>query len=112
MSWLNLALGLIREAATTEVGQDILKDIRSGVSGTDKKANPPPRDAKAVEAWMRSVEERLQTADRNTEVLVGMLNSQDAALIRIQKRQRIWNLCLGAAVILTAVVLAWLWSSG
>jgi hypothetical protein len=107
MSWLNLALGLIREAATTDVGQEILSDMRSGGSKGDPRT-APPSDADRVEQWMRSVEDRLAVSDRNTEMLVRMLNTQDDALVRIQKRQRIWNIALGAAILVLGGMLAWL----
>lgn len=108
MSWLSLALGLIREAATTEMGQDILRDVRSGASR--KRASPKAAEAepRTIDPWRQSVEDRLNVADRNAEMLVRMLNVQEEALIRIQKRQRIWNLALAGAL-LTAIVVLWFW---
>ena len=104
MSWFTLALGLIREAATTETGQDILNDMRSG---TRRGATASPKEP--VDPWRQSIERRLGVADRNTESLVKMLNAQDAMLVRIQKRQRIWNVCLTTAIALTAGLLVWAW---
>ena len=101
MSWLTVALGLIKEAAGTEVGQDIINDMRPG---TQREPPKPGEDA-----WRQSVEQRLGVTDRNAEMLVLMLNAQDDALIRIQKRQRIWNLCLAGAIILAGGALVWLW---
>lgn len=113
MSWLNLALGLIREAATTDLGQEILSDMRTGGPRGDPKTAPPSGSDQVrsdqVGHWMRSVEDRLKVSDRNTEMLVQMLNAQDEALIRIQKRQRIWNIALGAAILAFGGMLAWLW---
>jgi hypothetical protein len=110
VSWLNLALGLIREAATSDVGQDILRDIRKGRAGERPApaTDPGQSQAKAVEAWMKSVEDRLEVLDRNVETLVGLVNAQDEALIRIQKRQRIWNLALAGGLLAAAAVLVWL----
>ena len=107
MSWFTLALGLIKEAAGTEVGRDIINDMRPGTPGQRAKQAQDPGPA-ATEAWRRSVEERFGVAGRNTEMLVQMLNAQDEALIRIQKRQRIWNLCLSGSVIVVAAILVWL----
>ena len=102
MSWLSLALGLIREAATTEVGQDIINDLRSNVTGNRR---PPPNRPEEVNEWRQSVEERIAVVDRNVAMLVQMLNAQDEMLIRVQKRQRIWNFVL-ASGILVAIALA------
>jgi len=109
MSWLNLALGLIREAASTEAGQDILNDMRSG-SRPENRPNPsePQSDAEAFEAWMRSVETRLKVAERNAEMLAGMLNAQDEAMTRIRKQQRIWNYAFVAALLIESAGLVWL----
>lgn len=114
MSWLNLALGLIREAATTDLGQEILSDMRTGGSGSDPKSAPSSDSDRTrndqTGRWMRSVEDRLTVSDRNTEMLVRMLNAQDEALIRVQKRQRIWNIALGASILAIGGMLAWLWA--
>lgn len=105
MSWIGLALGLIREVASTEQGQEIIKDFRGGGK---KKTNPAPEREAEVGPWRQSVEDRLSVADRNATMLAGMLNAQNEALIRIQKRQRIWNVALAAGVLLAlAVPLAW-----
>ncbi len=56
----------------------------------------------------QSVEEGLSVADRDATMLAGILNAQQEALIRIQKRQRIWNLALARGVPLAlAVPLVW-----
>ena len=102
MSWISLAIGLIREAATTEVGRDIINDLRSNVSG---KRRPPPDRPEEVNEWRQSVEERIAVVDRNVAMLVQMLNAQDEMLIKVQKRQRIWNFVL-AGGILVAIGLA------
>ncbi len=102
MSWLSLALGLFREAATTEVGQDIISDLRSKVTGNRR---PPPDRPEEVNEWRQSVEERIAVVDRNVAMLVQMLNAQDEIRIKVQKRQRIWNFVL-AGGILVAIGLA------
>jgi len=104
MSWFTLALGLIREAATTEVGQEILSDMRPGTRREETRAPAEP-----VDAWRQAVEQRLRVADRNAEALVRMLNAQNDALLRIQKRQRVWNICLAATVLIMAGALLWVW---
>jgi len=102
MSWLRLAVGLIREAATTQTGQDMINDIRSSAF---KGKQGPPDAQEDVGEWRQSVEARLSIGDKNAEMLVQMLNAQDEALIKIQKRQRVWNLVL-AATVLAAIALA------
>ncbi len=97
MSWVRLALGLIREAATTDVGQEIIRDLRSNKS---KKRQAPPKDAGHIDRWRQAVEERISVVDRNIEMLVGMLNAQDEVLLKIQKRQRVWNLVLAGTTLL------------
>ena len=97
MSWVRLALGLIREAATTEVGQEIISDLRSNKS---RKRQAPPKDAENIDRWRQAVEERISVVDRNIEMLVGMLNAQDEVILKIQKRQRVWNLVLAGTTLL------------
>ena len=49
-----------------------------------------------------------RVADRNATMLVGILNAHQEALIRIQKRQRIWNVALAGSVPLALTVpLVW-----
>ena len=102
MSWLRLALGLIREAATTEVGQEIINDIASGAAARARGQRPKPDEG--IDEWRRFVDERLTVIDRNQEILVQMLNAQVETLIKIQKRQRVWNVAL-AFGILSALIL-------
>ena len=105
MSWVRLALGLIREAATTELGQDIIRDMRSNAS---QKRRPAPTDAQQVAEWRRAVDERIDVVDRNIEMLVQLLNAQDETFIKIQKRQRVWNLILSGAILLALIALTFL----
>lgn len=104
MSWVRLALGLIREAATTEVGQDIIRDLRSNAS--EKRRTPPPTDAQQVAEWRKTVDERITVVDRNIEMLVQMLNAQDEVFLKIQKRQRVWNLVLSATILVALIAVA------
>ena len=98
MSWLSLAVGLIREAATTQTGQDIINDIRSAAF---RRKQGMPDTQEEVGEWRESVEARLSVGEKNAEMLVEMLNAQDEAMVKIQKRQRIWNMVLAAAILVT-----------
>jgi hypothetical protein len=104
MSWVTL-LGLIRDVATSNAGQEILKDLRS--DGNEPETAPPAGGAD-LERWRASVEHRLRTSDRNVEMLVRMLNAQDEMLIRIQKRQRVWNIVLGSLILVLSGSLVYL----
>jgi hypothetical protein len=104
MSWLSLAVGLIREAATTQTGQDIISDIRSTAF---KGKQGAPDKQEDVGEWRQSVEARLAVGEKNAEMLVQMLNAQDEAMIKIQKRQRIWNVALAVGM-LVAIALVFL----
>lgn len=111
MSWVGLALGLIRDVAVSQAGQEILKDIR----GNAKKQapEPPPNTDAELELWRRAVDERLTVNEKNMAVLVEMLNAQEANLVKIQKRQRIWNLALAAGVaVAIAIPVIWLFFGG
>ncbi len=103
MSWVHLALGLIREAATTELGQDIIRDLRSNAS---QKRRPAPTDAQQVAEWRSAVDERISVVDRNIEMLVQMLNAQDETFLKIQKRQRVWNLILSGGILAALIAVA------
>ena len=103
MSWVRLALGLIREAATTNLGKEIISDLKSNAS---QKMRATPKDAEHRAEWRRAVDERIGVVDRNIKMLVEMLNAQDETLLRIQKRQRVWNLALSGAIFLVLIVIA------
>ena len=96
MSWLRLALGLMREAASTEVGQDIINDLKESAFKTRQQDLNQMQNIDQVRAFL---EERMTVVDRNMEMLVQMLNAQDEAFLQIQKRQRIWNLVLACGVL-------------
>jgi hypothetical protein len=106
MSWVTLALGLIRDVATTEQGQEIINDLRTG--GAGRATRGAPNREEEVGEWRQSVEERLSVTDRNTEMLLHMLNAQDESLAKAQQRQRLWNLIL-AASILVAIAIPVVW---
>ena len=101
MSWLRLALGLMREAASTEVGQDIIKDLKESAFKTRQQDLNQMQNIDQVRAFL---EARMTVVDRNMEMLVQMLNAQDEALIQIQKRQRVWNLVLAGGVLVAIAV--------
>ena len=105
MSWVRLALGLIREAATTDLGQDIIRDLRSNASHSNasEKRRPALTDEKQVAEWRSAVDDRMSIVDRNVEMLVKMLNAQDETFLKIQKRQRVWNLVLAGTILATLV---------
>jgi len=88
MDWLRLAFGLIRDAVETE-------------------AAPPPRPAPEAQTGTdiesRLAEHRAQI-DRNLEAVVHMLNAQNAKLAESSRRQRIWNISLGAGLGVTLLI--------
>jgi len=100
MSWLKLALGLIREAAGTEVGQEMINNMRPSARKEVPSSGPPQHpDVKTLLA-----EHRIEI-DRNFEVVVSRLNEQQAQIQAAMGRQRIWNLAL-AAGLLAALIAA------
>jgi hypothetical protein len=105
MSWVTFALGLIRDVATTEAGQDIIKDLRGNSTG---QSRPAPTVEEDLGPWRQAVESRLGVGERNMESLVRMLNAQDESLVRIQKRQRVWNLVLAGGLLLALGAVGWL----
>lgn len=96
MSWLRLALGLMREAASTEVGKEIISDLKESAFKTRKQDLDQMQNIDQVKEFL---EERMMLVDRNIEMLVQMLNAQDETLVQIQKLQRIWNLVLMSGVL-------------
>jgi len=102
MSWLRLALGLMREAASTEVGQEIINDLKENAFGSGKQKLHQMENIDQMKTYL---EERMQLVDRNIEMLVQMLNVQHDKLVEINRRQRLWNLTL-AGVALTAIITA------
>ena len=98
MSWFRLALGLVREAASTEVGQGIINDLKENTFGARKEALDQMQDISQVRAFL---EERMRVVDRNMEMLVQTLNAQHEKLLQIQKRQRIWNITVASGLLVT-----------
>lgn len=95
MNWLDLVLGLAREAATSETGQEILRDLRG--TAAKKKDFAGVQD---VEGLKLVLEERQVQVDRNFELIVQMLNSQSDRFLKTNRRQRIWNIALAAGTVL------------
>ena len=99
MSWLKIAFGLIREAAGTQIGQEVIENMRSGRKGPSEPASAPaPVDVEALLA-----EHRAQV-DRNLEAVVAVLNQQNARMAETIRRQMIWNYTLAAGLAIALVV--------
>ncbi len=101
MTWFRLALGLVQEAAATEIGQDIINDIRSNAFKTREQDLTPMTNIDEVKAFLK---DRLNVLDRNIEMLVQTLNAQHEMLLEMQKVQRVWNLVLAGGVIVAIAV--------
>jgi hypothetical protein len=98
MSWLKVAFGIIREAAGTQLGQDVIENIRS--SGKNKTSEPPPASPD-VDTLL--AEHRAQV-DRNLEAIVAMVNQQNSRLDATIRRQRMWNVALGAGLAIALIL--------
>lgn len=98
MNWLKLAFGLIREAAGTQIGQEVIENMRSSARNTTSEPASPPLNVEALLA-----EHRLQM-DRNLEAIVAMLNEQNARLTETIRRQRIWNFALAGGLVIALIV--------
>ena len=101
MTWFRLALGLVQEAAATEIGQDIINDIRSNAFKTREQDLKPMTSIDEVKAFLK---DRVNVLDRNIEMLVQTLNAQHEMLLEMQKVQRVWNLVLAGGVIVAIAV--------
>ena|SRR5438552_7808692 len=99
MSWLKVAFGVIREAAGTQLGQEVIGNIHSSGRNKTTEAEPSPIDMQVLLA-----EHRAQV-DRNLEAVVAMVNQQNSRLAATIRRQRVWNLTLAAGLVI-AVILA------
>jgi hypothetical protein len=98
MSWLKVAFGVIREAAGTQLGQEVIENIRS--SGRNKSAEPAPTP---IDLPALLAEHRAQV-DRNLEVVVAMVNQQNSRLVATIRRQRVWNLTLAAGLSIALIL--------
>jgi len=98
MSWLKVAFGVIREAAGTQLGQEVIDNIRSSRRNKTSDPAPSPIDVQALLA-----EHRAQV-DRNLETVVVMVNEQNSRLAETIRRQRIWNLTLLAGLVIVLIV--------
>jgi hypothetical protein len=99
MSWLKVAFGVIREAAGTQIGQEVIENIVSSGRNKTSEPAPSPMDIHALLA-----EHRVQV-DRNLEAVVAMINEQNSRLAETIRRQRVWNLTLAAGLV-TVLILA------
>ena len=97
MSWLKVAFGLIREAAGTQIGQEMIQNMRSQARSKASEPGPAPLNVEGLLA-----EHRLQV-DRNIEAVVAMLNEQNSRLTETIRRQRIWNLALGGGLVIALI---------
>ena len=98
MSWLKVAFGIIREAAGTELGQEVIGNIRSSGKNRNSEPSAAPLDVETLLA-----EHRVQV-DRNLEAVVAMVNQQNSRLDASLRRQRVWNLALAAGVVIALVL--------
>jgi hypothetical protein len=93
MNLFKLAFGLFREAAGSDIGRDVINNMRN--SGR-KDANPEP--AINIEALLAEHRARV---DQSLEAVVEMVNAQNRRLAEAARRQRIWNRAVAAGLILT-----------
>jgi hypothetical protein len=98
MNWLKVAFGLIREAAGTEVGQEVINNMRSSVRKEASDTHPAP----AVDMEALMAEHRSQV-NRSLDAIVEKLNEQNSRLEATIRRQRIWNYGLAAALVIVLV---------
>jgi hypothetical protein len=98
MSWLKVAFGVIREAAGTQLGQEVIGNIRSSGRNKTTETEPSPIDMQALLA-----EHRAQV-DRNLEAVVAMVNQQNSRLAATIRRQRVWNLTLAVGLVIALIV--------
>ena len=103
MDWLRLAFGLIRESVGTQVGQEVINNMRSSARKGPSDTAPTP----AVDVETLLAEHRAQV-DRSLEAVVAMLNEQNSRLAATIRRQRIWNFALagGLVIVLIAEMIA------
>jgi hypothetical protein len=98
MSWLKLAFGLIRDAAGSQLCQDVIENIRSSGKNNIPEPTPTPIDVQALLA------EYSARVDRNLETVVAMVNEQNSRLAATMRRQRVWNIALAAGLVIALVL--------
>ena len=98
MSWVRVALGLIREAVGADAGKEVLNNIRGNA--------PEPSAQTPVDIDALLAEHRAQV-NRNLETMARMLNAQNEKLTETIRRQRIWNVALAAGLVIAIVAALW-----
>ena len=98
MNLLKLAFGLIREAAGTEVGQEVINNMRSSVRNEPSDAAPAP----AVDFETLLAKHRTQV-NRNLDAVVQTVNEQNSRLAETIRRQRLWNFALAGGVVIALI---------
>ena len=100
MSWITVALGLIREAVGTEAGREAISNVRSAIR---KDAPEGPKPASRADLESLLAEHRVQV-DRSLDAVVRMLNAQNEKLTETIRRQRIWNIALAAGIVVALLI--------
>jgi hypothetical protein len=100
MSWLTVALDLIREAVGTEAGQEVINNVRSAIK---KEAPEGPKLASRADLEAALAEHRIQV-DRSLEAVVHALNAQNQTLTKTIRRQMVWNIALAAGLVITVLI--------
>ena len=101
MSWLTVALGLIREAVGTEAGREVIGNVRSAIRKDAAPEGPKPASRADLESLL--AEHRVQV-DRSLDAVVRMLNAQNEKLTETIRRQRIWNIALAAGIVVALLI--------
>jgi hypothetical protein len=95
MSWVQVALGLLREAVTSETGKDVINSVRGS------SVEPSPPQTANIEALL--ADHRMQM-DRNLENVVRMLNTQNQKVTVALRQQRIWNTILAIGILISVLI--------
>lgn len=103
VDWIRLAFGLIREAAGTEKGQEVIDDLRQRVRGKAPTVEGQAVAMATVQDVLLELQELRERTEKTLDLLVRTINAQQQALEVLEKRQRRWNLTLATGV---AVALA------
>jgi len=84
MNWMGLALELAREA------------MRTGTTPEPQRQSEPSDLGTALT-------QQFALIDRNMDAFVKTLNAHNAKLEQIIRRQRVWNIALAAALMITLI---------